>query len=43
VVTENGVVYLMGLVSHSEAARVSETASSASGVQKVVQLFEYID
>jgi osmotically-inducible protein OsmY len=42
VVTENGVVYLMGLVSHSEADRVSEATSSTAGVQKVVQLFEYI-
>ncbi len=43
VVTEDGVVYLMGLVSHPEAERVTETASSSSGVQKVVQLFEYFD
>ena len=42
VVTENGVVYLMGLVSHSEAERVSEATSSTAGVQRVVQLFEYI-
>jgi osmotically-inducible protein OsmY len=43
VVTENGVVYLMGLVSHSEAERVSQAASGSAGVQKVVQLFEYFD
>lgn len=43
VVTEDGVVYLMGLVTHSEAERISEATSSSNGVQKVVQLFEYID
>ena len=43
VVTENGVVYLMGLVSHPEAERVTETTRSSAGVQKVVQLFEYFD
>jgi osmotically-inducible protein OsmY len=43
VVTENGVVYLMGLLSRAEAERVAEHSRSVSGVQKVVQLFEYID
>ena len=40
VVTENGVVYLMGLVSRAEAARIADVASATYGVQKVVQLFE---
>ena len=43
IVTENGVIYLMGLASHAEAQRITDTASASSGVRKVVQLFEYID
>jgi osmotically-inducible protein OsmY len=43
VVTENGVVYLMGLVSSAEAKRITDAASASAGVRKVVQLFEYID
>lgn len=43
VVTENGVVYLMGLVSHAEGERVVAIARSTGGVQKVVQIFEWID
>ncbi len=43
VVTENGVVYLMGLVSKTEAERITTAVRGNSGVQKVVQLFEYID
>ncbi len=43
VVTENGVVYLMGLVSQTEAQRIEEAARSSQGVQRVVALFEYID
>jgi len=43
VVTENGVVYLMGLVSSKEAKRISAATADISGVQRVVQLFELID
>lgn len=43
IVTENGVIYLMGLASHAEAERITDVASTSSGVRKVVQLFEYID
>lgn len=43
VVTENGVVYLMGLASRAEAARIVDVARSTGGVQKVVQIFELID
>lgn len=43
VVTENGVVYLMGLVTRAEANAASEIASTTNGVQKVVRVFEYID
>lgn len=41
VVTENKVVYLMGLVSPSQARMATETTRSVSGVRKVVQVFEY--
>ena len=43
VVTENGVVYLMGLVTQEEADRITATAADISGVQRVVKLFEFID
>ena len=42
VVTENGVVYLMGLVTREEADRAAEAARTTAGVQKVVRIFEYI-
>lgn len=40
VVTENSIVYLMGLVTEEEARRIADVAASASGVSRVVQLFE---
>ena len=43
VVTENGVVYLLGLVKKQEAADATEIARTTSGVTKVVRLFEYQD
>jgi len=43
VVTENGVVYLMGILFRSESDAVATKASRVSGVQKVVKLFEYLD
>jgi osmotically-inducible protein OsmY len=43
VVTENGVVYLMGLVTQAEADQTVELVSNSSGVTKVVRSFEYID
>jgi len=43
VVTENSVVYLMGLVKKQEAADATEIARTTSGVTKVVRLFEYLD
>ena len=43
VVTENGVVYLMGLVTRQEATDATEVARTTSGVLKVVRLFEYIE
>jgi len=43
VVTENGVVYLIGLVKQKEAEDAKVIASSTGGVQKVVTVFEYLD
>ncbi|MCO4836690.1 MAG: BON domain-containing protein [Oceanospirillaceae bacterium] len=43
VVTENGVVYLMGLVTKEEANWAVGIASNASGIQRIVKVFEYID
>ena len=43
VLTENGVVYLMGLVTTEEADRVADVAADMSGVQRVVRLFELIE
>ena len=43
VVTEDGVVYLMGLATQAEADRIADTASGISGVQRVVRIFEIID
>lgn len=42
VVTENGVVYLLGLATQAEADRIAEIASGISGVQRVVRMFEII-
>jgi osmotically-inducible protein OsmY len=41
VVTENGTVYLMGLVNRIEAAQAVAVTSSTSGVQRIVKVFEY--
>jgi len=43
VVTENKVVYLMGIVNHKEAADAADIAAYTSGVDKVVKVFEYTD
>jgi osmotically-inducible protein OsmY len=42
VVTERGVVYLMGRVTQREATRATEIARGVSGVVKVVRIFEII-
>ena len=41
VVTERGVVYLMGLVSGDEGVAAAEIAAATSDVVRVVKLFEY--
>lgn len=43
VVTENGTVYLMGLLTRAEGDATAEKARTIGGVQRVVKLFEYID
>ena len=43
VVTENGSVFLLGLVTHAEGNIAGSVAQNTDGVQKVVLLFEYID
>ena len=42
VVTERGVVYLMGRVTEREGKLAAQVASGVSGVHKVVKIFEYI-
>lgn len=41
VVTENGVVYLLGIVSTTIGNQAAEIARHVSGVARVVKLFEY--
>ena len=41
VVTEAGVVYLMGVVTEREADDAVDIARTSSGVRKVVKIFEY--
>lgn len=41
VVTENGIVYLMGIVTRAEGAAATRVAASVSGVQKIVTLYQY--
>ena len=43
VVTENGVVYLMGLVTPEEGDATAEKVRRIPGVQRVVKVFEYIE
>jgi osmotically-inducible protein OsmY len=41
VVTESGVVYLLGLVTETEGEAATELARTTSGVRKVVKVFDY--
>ncbi len=43
VVTENGNVYLMGIVTRQQADMAVDIARQATGVQKVVKIFKYKD
>jgi osmotically-inducible protein OsmY len=43
VVTENGAVFLMGLVKREEGAAAAEVAAKTDGVARVIKVFEYIN
>jgi len=43
VVSKNGAVYLMGLVTQAEGDSAANLARNVSGVTKVVKVFEYVD
>ena len=43
IVSENGTVYLMGLISQVEGDNAANAASGVSGVERVVKVFEYIN
>ena len=43
IISENGSVFLMGIVSRAEADIVINATRTIGGVQRVVKLFEYID
>ena len=43
VVTENSVVYLMGLVTQKEGEIAAEATRTVGGITRVVKLFEYLD
>ena len=43
VVTENGVVYLMGLAKHNEAQYIAQIVQQVDGVKQVVLAIEYLD
>jgi osmotically-inducible protein OsmY len=43
VITENGIVYMLGLVTRAEGSRATGVVQGVSGVQRIVKLFEYID
>lgn len=42
VITENGVVYLMGVVTRKQADIAVDVARRVSGVQRVIKIFSYI-
>ena len=42
VVTENGIVYLMGKLPRKEADAAADTARRVYGVQQIVKVFEYL-
>ena len=43
VVTESGVVYLMGLVTRQEAQEIISRVQRVYGVQKIIKVLEYLD
>jgi osmotically-inducible protein OsmY len=43
VITENGIVYMLGVVSRAQGQLAGNVVQGVSGVQKIVKLFEYVD
>ncbi|QSX34045.1 BON domain-containing protein [Shewanella avicenniae] len=43
VVTENGEVFLLGLVSREQGDLAADIASKTAGVRKVIKVFEYVE
>lgn len=43
IITENGAVYLMGLVTRESGDTAANAATGIDGVQRVVKIFEYLD
>ena len=43
IITEDGVVFLMGLVTREEAEAITASAQTVPGVRQIVRLFEYPD
>lgn len=43
IITENGVVYLMGLITQKDANKVASIAQRTGGTQRIVKAFEYVD
>ncbi|WP_256324980.1 BON domain-containing protein [Nitrosomonas sp. Nm132] len=43
VVTENSIVYLLGLVTRQEGDSAAQIASTTAGARKVVKVFEYLN
>ena len=43
VITENGEVFLLGLIDHKQADLAVEVARNTAGVRKVIKVFEYTD
>ena len=43
VITENSIVYLLGVVTREEGESAAQIASTTAGVRKVVKVFEYLN
>ena len=43
VIAENGAIYLMGIISQTEADNAANLARNVSGVTRVIKVFEYIN
>ena len=43
VLTENASVYLMGIVTRSEADQIVSKVSEVGGIQRIAKVFEYLD